>query len=176
VSRAIRPKIHHRADALLRPVAPALAVLAAAAWALAPLGPEDVPIPTAPKIAPQSSEPTTAAQLALDVSAFRVPLWVAPPTPPTPPRAIPPSPAPAPLTPLKLALLAIVHEGPVGGDTYRALLYDPDADRILALTQGQQAGGRTVELVTAASVQIRDDAGLHTLALNDTASPPGGKP
>jgi hypothetical protein len=105
------------------------------------------------------------ALAALDRDAFRAPLWVAPPAPP------PMAAAPPPLPPLKLQLLAVVHEGGEGG-TYKAMLYDPDSDKILLAGNGDTVVGKKVEKVTAAGVQIRDGTGLRTLALR--TDQPGG--
>lgn len=145
-------------------VALAAAAIGAAVWALAP-----VSVPTVePQASPARSEAPARALADLDIAAFRAPLWVAAPAPPS-------LPAPAaPLPPLKLQLLAVVREG----ETYKAMLYDPDADTILVGAPGEKlgAGGRTVERVTAEGVQIRDATGVRTLALRSDLAAGGGAP
>lgn len=101
---------------------------------------------------------------ALDLDAFRVPVWVAPTPPPAPEKPAPP------LPPLKLQLLAIIREGEV----YKAALYDPDADKVLVVAAGETLGaGRAVEAVTATAVSVRDAGGrgVRTLALRDEGKP-----
>jgi hypothetical protein len=48
-------------------------------------------------------------------------------------------------------------------------VFDPDADKLLSLAEGGSAGTRRVTRVTATSMDIRDDAGIRTLALRDAA-------
>jgi hypothetical protein len=141
----------------------ALVVIAAGVWAFWPLGAVKIEEPT---IAAALVETPARTALALDTAAFRAPLWVTPPAPPTPPVAA----APAP--PLKVQLLAVVHEGGV----YKAVLYDPDSDKLLVLREGESLGvaGRAVEKVTASAVQIKDQSGVRTLALRDDQK--GGSP
>lgn len=91
----------------------------------------------------------------LDLDAFRVPIWVAPPPPPAPPTPEPPPP------PLRLTLLAIVREG----NNYKAALYDPDTDRLLVVASGESVSGRTVESVQSDRVSLRDSKGTRTLVL-----------
>lgn len=105
-----------------------------------------------------------AGATSLDLGAFRSPLWITPPPPPPPP-----APPPVP-PPVRLQLLAVIHEEGV----YKAVLYDPDADRVVVVAQGETLGTRTVERVTEAGVQIRDGSGLRTLALRQPQ--PGGGP
>ncbi|HRQ73812.1 MAG TPA: hypothetical protein PLU35_12360 [Phycisphaerales bacterium] len=125
---------------------------ALALWAFAPLA--SPPLPRPPSVPAAGRH--AGALPALDLAAFHAPLWVTPPAPP------PPEPPPAPLPPLRLQLLAVLHER--GG--LAAVLYDPDADRLLIVAEGQElAQGRTVERVTASDVRIRDAAGTRTLAL-----------
>jgi hypothetical protein len=124
-----------------------------AIWAFAPLRPPAMTGPDAP-VRGADAAPVTLA--ALNTAAFRAPLWVVPPAPPPPPQPVAPPP------PLKLQLLAIIHEGGL----YRAMLYDPDSDKILVGSEGQALGMRTLERVTATGVQIRDGTGLRTLVLS----------
>ncbi len=92
----------------------------------------------------------------------------APPPPPPAPVVAAREPEPPPPPPLKLQLLAIVREG---DGTYRALVYDPDQDALLALAEGQSVGPRTVESVTAEEVTLRDRRGVRALALRRRAPP-----
>src|SRR3954462_6437056 len=90
----------------------------AAAWALWPLStPRGVSATDAIRVI----EPPAMTLAALDADAFRAPIWVAASAPPAPPAPPPPLPA------LRLQLLAVVQEEGV----YRAVLYDPDADKVL---------------------------------------------
>ncbi len=98
--------------------------------------------------------------VALDSAAFRVPLWIVEPAPPTAPSPVVTPPPP----PLRLQLLAIVKEG-VG---YKAAIYDPDSDKLQIVSAGERIGtGRTVDVVNKSSVTIRDENGLRTLALTE---------
>ncbi|MCW5775666.1 MAG: hypothetical protein KIS87_04370 [Phycisphaeraceae bacterium] len=133
-------------------------------WAFAPLPFPALPEPLPTPAADERGDPRPA----LDLAAFHAPLWVTPPPPP------PPEPTPAPPTPLRFQLLAVLQER--GG--LAAVLYDPDADRLLVVAEGQElAQGRTVERVTTSDVRIRDAAGARTLALEQSGAPgaPGGR-
>jgi hypothetical protein len=134
-------------------------------WAFAPLESARV---EAPELTVSSAAASEAAPRALDLSAFNAPLWFAPPPPPTKvaESASPPPPPP----PLKWQLLAIVREG----HALRALVYDPDADRVIVLGEGDQSGPRRIARVTPTSLDVRDEAGVRTLALRDAAQ--GGRP
>jgi hypothetical protein len=120
-----------------------------------------------PEIAAASTAMPEASRVALDVAAFNAPLWVAPAPPPAAVAAAPPAPPPPPL---RWQLLAIVRED----SGYKALLYDPDTDKLLALGEGDQSGPRHVARVTSMSVDVRDSAGVRTLALREPAT--GGRP
>lgn len=139
-----------------------LAIAMCAAWALWPLGSTAPDVPDGPS-APSPVSPGET-RLALDASAFRAPLWIAPPPPPAPPVKVEAPPPP----PLKLQLLAIM--GSAGN--YRAMLYDPDADRVLVRKAGEVAGDIKVERVEAKEVELSNSAGSRTLALK----PAGVKP
>lgn len=139
-----------------------LCVAACGVWAFLPLEPASVDVP---EIAQDSGVTPGAAPIALDLAAFNAPLWVAPP-PPKVAAATPPAPPPLPL---KWQLLAIVREG----EGYKALVYDPDTDKLLVLGEGDQSGMRRVARVSPTSVDVRDGAGVRTLALRDQA---GGRP
>ncbi len=128
-----------------------------AAWPVTPAVVE--PEPNRP------SEPGKSLEVAaLDMAAFRIPVWVAEPAPP--PLPGPPSPA-APPPPLRIQLLAIIHEtgGGVGGGAYKAAVYDIDADKILVVGSGEKIGSRSVDKVEPASLTLRDGAVTRTLSL-----------
>ncbi len=112
--------------------------------------------------------PSSSASLALDLTAFRAPLWVAPPAPPPPPAPVPTKPPPPPL---KWQLLAIEHDE--RGDS--ALLYDPDADTMLRVRPGESVGDRAIEKITTAGVEIRDAGALRTLALRPDRTNPSDR-
>jgi hypothetical protein len=135
----------------------AAAVTACGVWAFAPLEHPRVEVPALPAAAPQEAPERRPIELA----AFRAPLWVAPPAPPPPAR---PEPAPPPPPPLKFQLLAIVREA----EMLKAVLYDPDTDRLLVVAEGEPLGARRVERVHPTTVDIRDDRGIRTLSLVET--------
>jgi hypothetical protein len=140
--------------------------LGAAVWSFAPTKSQVIE----PSQAADGTHDAPPALAALDRDAFRAPLWVAPPAPPAPPVASAPPP------PLKLQLLAVVHEGGERGNggVYKAMLYDPDSDKILVAGDGETVLGKKIEKVTGSGVQIRDGANLRTLALR--TDQPGSKP
>lgn len=138
-----------------------LMISACAVWAFLPLGSTQVAVPEIGA----GATPQAPARVALDVSAFSAPLWVAPePAPSARATAAPPPPPP----PLRWQLLAIVREDA----GYKAFLFDPDTDKVLVLTEGDQSGSRRIAKVTPTSVDVRDAAGVRTLALRDA----GGRP
>ncbi len=147
-------------------IASAVALLGSCLWAFWPLGPSRLGVP---EIGVAAEAPAEPASPVLDVAAFNAPLWVAPPTQPPPPPAPSVVATPPPPPPLKWQLLAIVREG----DAYKALVYDPDADKVLTLAEGDHAGPRRVARITPTSVDVRDGAGVRTLALREQA---GGRP
>lgn len=138
-----------------------LAIGLSAAWACWPLGTLQVDVPA---IAAGPAAMPEPARVALDLSAFSAPMWVAP----EPVQRVRAATAPPPPPPLRWQLLAIVREDA----GYKALLYDPDADKVLVLTEGDQSGSRRIARVTPTSVDIRDAAGVRTLALRES----GGRP
>lgn len=152
-----------RAAGRLRTAPCLVAVVLSAWWALAPLESPDMSVPELDELETAPDGPRLAT---LDVDAFRVPLWVSPPAPPEP------EPDPPPPPPLRMQLLAVVG----GPESYSAVLYDPDADRLVVVAPGEAlAQGRVVEGVTARGVRIRDGEHIRTLAVRDDA-PGAGTP
>ncbi|MCC6678246.1 MAG: hypothetical protein IT436_13985 [Phycisphaerales bacterium] len=160
----------------------ALTLLAVGWWALRPLERPDLSLPSSPPPSPRPSEspgqpdgPSTL--VALDDAAFRIPLWFTPPpVPPSDPIA---DTKPAPLPPFKLQLLAILRQGdPSGagpaGQQFKALLYDPDTDKIVEAAAGQSIGERTVVGITEREMTLKERAGIRTLSLRPAESPGGG--
>jgi hypothetical protein len=140
-----------------------VSIAACGVWAFMPLGRAQVDVP---RISPSAAAAGQPAQVALDLAAFNAPVWVAPAAPSPPPPALAEAPPPPPL---KWQLLAIVREDT--GD--RALVYDPDSDRLLVLREGDESGPRRVERVTATTLDVRGGVGVRTIALRDAA---GGRP
>ena len=135
-------------------------VLSAGIFAFRPIPHREVATPRI-EVAPLA-KPTIAA---LDLAAFRTPIWIAEPPPPAPVAAAPPPPPPPPL---KLQLLAIIRED----NTHKAAVYDPDTDRLLVVSAGEKLGLRTVEQVDATSLTLRDDTGQRVLALKTEGGTP----
>ncbi len=137
------------------------AVAASAAFAFWPMTPAAIMTPTI------DQSPAAPKQVAaLDLAAFRTPIWIAEPRPPAP---TPPAAAPPPPPPLKLQLLAIIAES--NGGAYKAALYDPDTDRILVVAAGERVGTRTVEQVDKTTLTLRDGDGPRVLALKESGPP-----
>ncbi len=99
-------------------------------------------------VPPESAPvPAVASLPALDVEAFNAPLWTVA-QPPPPPAAAPSSP------PMKLQLLGIDTTMEQGDPVYRAVLYDPDQDKVLVLRSGESVGPRVVKSVDKHSVTL----------------------
>lgn len=169
------PRVYLR-KALARAAA-ALSVLAAGWWAMRPLEQPDLSLPAVPDAPGTDLSPVgePAMLAALDDSAFHVPLWFSPPPPP-PSSAPSVESQPAPLPPFKLQLLAIVREPGAAGanDRFKALLYDPDTDKILEAAAGQSIGERTVVGITEREITLSDRAGTRTLSLRPAAADAAG--
>ena len=129
-------------------------------WALRPLPAVSAGAGLALESVPRGE--AGAVPAALDVAAFHVPVWIAPPAPPPPAPA--PKPAPEP-PPFKLQVLAIVEDG--AGEGHRALMYDPESDRPFWVHGGSEVGSRSILRVNAESVEVRDGALTRTLVLRD---------
>jgi hypothetical protein len=48
---------------------------------------------------------------------------------------------------------------------YKAMLYDPDANKVIVASAGESIGEGMVERVTATGADIRDRSGLHSMTL-----------
>lgn len=132
-----------------------LALLGALAWALAPTHSAVIEASSLEVANAAADVPPPAP---LDVKAFETPVWTiaAAPQPPVPPP--PPPPAPPPL---KLQLIGIIKEAEV----YKAVIYDPDTNKLFVVASGESAAGHTVERVIADSITIKDGPLVRTLAL-----------
>lgn len=125
-------------------------------WAFLPLAPAQEGVPV---IAHDAGAARRLGPPALDLAAFNAPLWVAPPLPKVV-ASVPQTPA---LHPLKWQLLAIMRDG----STCKALVYDPESDKLLVLGEGDESGQRRVACINSTTIDVRDSAGIRTLALRD---------
>lgn len=139
-------------------LAGAAAVALAVAWALWPLGAVGIATRELPALQPE----VKASPAMLSASAFDAPLWTIIP-PPEPP---PPPPAPPPLPPLKLELLGISFD-PAAPGSFRASLFDPEANRVLVAARGDTVAGRTVAAVDAGSIRFVAGSTIQTLSLRE---------
>jgi hypothetical protein len=146
-------------------------VAAAGVWAFGPLREPPPLTPAGPAQPPPGARPLpeTTARVALNRAAFQSPIWVAPTPPPPPPS---PEAAPPPPPPLKLQLLAIIAEDDVGQPHYRAMVYDPDTDRVLVVSAGEKLGTRTVDSIDQLAVRIKDERGTRVLTLKSQGTTP----
>ncbi|MBX3408181.1 MAG: hypothetical protein KF869_15620 [Phycisphaeraceae bacterium] len=119
--------------------------------------------------------------VALNLAAFRTPIWVAPPLPPVPavpPPQAKPEPPPPPPPPLKWQLLAIVRAPEDAA--LRAMIYDPESDAVIELAAGDAHSSATISAVHADRVIIQRGRHTHTLLLDPriaaTPSPAEGVP
>jgi hypothetical protein len=140
------------------------AVLAGAAWALMPPRTPVIEAPSA-QLAAQDDAPIKPAPL--DVKAFDTPVWTMAAAPLPPP---PPAPPPPPPPPLKLQLIGILKEE----QDYKAVLYDPDTNKLFVVATGQEAQGHRIDRVAADAITIKDGAVVRTLALKTGGA--GGGP
>lgn len=134
-----------------------------ASWALMPLKP--VALPEIPPPLDQAGGPPSQAVVTLDQSAFRTPLWVAP----TPPPVVS-APTVQSLPPLRWQLLAIIRVDDAGS-SYRAMLYDPDSDKVVVVSPGESIGSRRVESIDQTSLRIADSDGTRVLSLKPGPGP-----
>jgi hypothetical protein len=159
------------------------AILCMAWWALAaPLRPipetkdGDSVTTLAPVERGASGDKPSKSDQDFNLEAFRIPVWVAPPTPPLPPPPAPP-PAKEPAPPaLKWQLLAITNAG-LGSPSPRAVIYDAESDSVLELAPGQVHLGREVERIEHGVITIKLGKHSYTLSLErpTTGSGPGGE-
>jgi hypothetical protein len=145
-------------------------VAASAVWAAWPL--ERNPLALA-DASGQPREIPSAERLAFNTDAFNATLWTPPPPPPAPVIA-----QKTPPLPLKLQLIGITRDTPVGGGTpvLRAALYDPENDRMLIVAAGERVsvGGTdryTVASLTADTIELADGDTVRTLSLKDERRP-----
>ena len=139
----------------------AFMVSACFTWAIWPIRPSS--IAAIPTFNTSTGAPADSVPGSLNLTGFGAPLWFAPPPPvlPQPPVVAAPLPPPPPL---RWQLLAIVGER----SGFRALIYDPDSDKLFELGEGDTAGSRSIGRVTETSVEVREVAGLRTLALRES--------
>lgn len=159
----INPIARARRSTLLVGTACGVLVGLALTWCFWPL---ETDAPSSEHAASTSTSP--ASQLArpiepFNLAAFDAALWTAPPpirTVAAAPPALPPPP------PLKLQLLGIfqVEKGDSAA-SYRALLYDPEQDKVVIVASGDSIAQHTVDSVGRHAVTFRDTAGVRTLAL-----------
>lgn len=144
------------------PALGAAMVLAAALWAFMPL---EHPAVASPPDGAQQDPPRSPAppmQVALDRSAFSTPLWVAPTPPPAPPPA---APVPTPPPPIRLQLLAVIKDQANGADRYKAMVYDPDTDKVRVISAGEKVGASVIESVDQTGLRLKDAHGTRVLTL-----------
>jgi hypothetical protein len=132
-----------------------MAVMGALVWALVPTHP---PIIETPSLEVANAAADLPPPAPLDVKAFETPVWTIAAAPQPPAPSPPPPPAPPPL---KLQLIGIIKEAEV----YKAVIYDPDTNKLFVVASGETAAGHTVDRVIADSITIKDGALVRTLAL-----------
>ncbi|GMV25105.1 MAG: hypothetical protein AMXMBFR58_11360 [Phycisphaerae bacterium] len=163
---AVDPLVTLRKRTRVAVLAGTAATVLAGVSALWPVSIEPLPAPVEVTAqGPQETEPPPAPPL--DLAVFDGPIWLAPP-PPTTPAEVAAKPAPPP-PPLKLELLGILREG----DSFKAVVYDPDTDKVAVLSAGDTLAGRTINAVTADTVAIKDGAGTRTLTLKQAGGTGG---
>lgn len=136
-------------------------VVAAAVWALWPVG--NAPITTGvgnsnPTTPSTPSHAVDASQNPLDLAAFDAPLWIHPPAPVV---AKVEAPTPPPPPPLKAQLLAITSEG----EGHHAIFYDEAKDALVTVGAGDDLLGRRVTTVDADGVTIEHQGRTQRLDL-----------
>lgn len=117
--------------------------------------------------AAEAGTPADAGQTVdlLDVTAFDVALWTAPPPPPAPPpRPAAPSRSPPP----QFTLVGIVSERTGSlDDGLIAVLYDPSEDTLRMVRSGEVIGSHTVKRISADEVVVASGGREHSFALDD---------
>lgn len=152
------PIVRERARTRRTGIVGAAAVVVAAAWALWPMRTVRIATPDLPT---QRHEVKVPPEV-LAASAFDVPLWTITP----PPEPTPPPPAPPPPPPLKLQLLGISSD-PAAPGSFRAALFDPEANRVLVAARGDTVAGRTVAAIDAGAVRFVAGSTVQTLSLSE---------
>jgi len=141
-------------------------VLVGLVWALLPASTPRTDVPSL-EVAGQGPRETKLPPL--DAKAFDTPVWTIAAAPQPPP---PPAPPPPPPPPLKLQLIGILKED----QGYKAVLYDPDTNKLFVVATGGEALGHTIDRVAADAVTIKDGALVRTLALKTGGGSGGGGP
>ncbi len=120
-------------------------------WPLDRAGPASFKLPSA-------AEPVREP---LSLAAFDAPVWSveihAAPAPA-------PSPAPPPPPP-RLQLLGIARDQEQGATVLRAVLFDPDTNKLSIVSHGGVVSGRTVTAIDETKVTLSDGTLTHTLTL-----------
>src|SRR6185295_10086229 len=131
------------------------AILVGFVWALLPVS---TPRIDAPSFEVSGQGPRETKLPPLDARAFDTPVWTIAAAPQPPPPPIPPPPPPPPI---KLQLIGILKED----QDYKAVLYDPDTNKLFVVSNGGVALGHTIDRVAADTVTIKDGTLVRTLAL-----------
>jgi len=136
-------------------------------WAWRPLRaePRDAQRASSDMVRAESDATKTSSQASppLDLSAFRAPIWVAPPPPPPSPSVLatntPTPPPPPPFTAQLLAIAKVkdIKEG-AGAPIWEAILYDPGQDRVVHARAGDVVLQRCIRSVNANEVVITESA------------------
>ncbi|HYE63787.1 MAG TPA: hypothetical protein VD997_17480 [Phycisphaerales bacterium] len=137
-----------------------LAILVAAGWALYL---PTLDAPESPTLASAAAPAETPAP-PLELAAFQTPVWTV--AEPIKEAAAPPPPAPTP--PLKVQLIGILKEG----DSYKAVLYDPETNKVQVVAAGEDVQGRKVARIAADIVSIQNGRGMQMLTLKNQGATP----
>lgn len=140
-------------------------LLVSGLWALWPVR---MPTISAREFAAGHDPAPASSSLALDLSGFNAPVFTLPPTPKVEVAASPPA---LPPPPFKAQLLGIER---VEGDiqAFRAVMYDPEMDKIVHRGTGDSVMGRTIVSVTEKEVSVKLGQGTTTLSLRPKAGAP----
>ena len=134
-----------------------------AAWAWRPLEQPEPPGLSIDLYAPPTT-PIEDEDHLFDQSAFAVRLWNPPPPPEARNALVAGQTAPPP-KPLRLQLIGIIDDG----RQLRAALYDPEADRLLIVGDGDRVKQHTIT-ITADAVELADGRVTHRLTLRKDRS------
>ena len=61
--------------------------------------------------------------------------------------------------------MAIIKDQKDGGEKYKALVYDPDSDKVLVIAAGEKVGSSSIESIDELGLRIRDAHGTRSLTL-----------